>query len=111
MIAVETRRGGEKWHAELNDPFPDFHIRSWHMRGIRDFSPRFVLGGPLLRNRLFINTALQYNFQRDSVLTLPYPATSRKKNGSILLHSSTWFYPRNKSSRQPFTSVPNTLIS
>ena len=48
VVAVETRRGGEKWHAELNDPFPDFRIRSWHMRGIRDVSPRGVLGGPLL---------------------------------------------------------------
>ena len=79
VIAVETRRGGEKWHAELNDPFPDFRIRSWHMRGIRDVSPRFVLGGPLLRNRLFLNTALQYNFQRESVLTLPFPHNESKK--------------------------------
>ena len=79
VIAVETRRGGEKWHAELNDPFPDFRIRSWHMRGIRDVSPRFVLGGPLLPNRLFINTALQYNFQRESVLTLPFPGNESKK--------------------------------
>ena len=79
VIAVETRRGGEKWHAELNDPFPDFRIRSWHMRGIRDVSPRSVLGGPLLRNRLFINTALQYNFQRESVLTLPFPHNESKK--------------------------------
>ena len=28
VIAVETRRGGEKWHYDLNDPFPDFRIRS-----------------------------------------------------------------------------------
>ena len=79
VIAVDTRRGGEKWHAELNDPFPDFRIRSWHMRGIRDVSPRFVVGGPLLRNRLFLNTALQYNFQRESVLTLPFPHNESKK--------------------------------
>lgn len=79
VVAVETRRGGEKWHAELNDPFPDFRIRSWHMRGIRDVSPRAVLGGPLLHNRLFLNTALQYNFQRESVLTLPFPRNESKK--------------------------------
>jgi len=79
VIAVETRRGGEKWHAELNDPFPDLRIRSWHMRGIRDVSPRGVLGGPLLHNRLFINTALQYQFQRESILTLPFPRNESKK--------------------------------
>ena len=32
-----------------------------------------------LRNRLFINTALQYNFQRESVLTLPFPHNESKK--------------------------------
>ena len=79
VVAVETRRGGEKWHAELNDPFPDFRIRSWHMRGIRDVSPRGVLGGPLWQNRLFLNTALQYNFQRESILTLPFPHNESKK--------------------------------
>ena len=79
VVAVETRRGGEKWHAELNDPFPDFRIRSWHMRGIRDVSPRAVLGGPLLRDRLFLNTALEYNFQRQSILTLPFPHNESKK--------------------------------
>lgn len=79
VVAVETRRGGEKWHAELNDPFPDFHIRSWHMQGIRDVSPRAVLGGPLIHNRLFVNTALQYSFDRISVLTLPFPHNESKK--------------------------------
>ncbi len=24
VVAVETRRGGDKWHADLNDPFPGF---------------------------------------------------------------------------------------
>ncbi|MDP9115109.1 MAG: Plug and carboxypeptidase regulatory-like domain-containing protein, partial [Acidobacteriota bacterium] len=79
VVAVETRRGGEMWHADLNDPFPDFCIRSWHMCGIKDVSPRGVLGGPLLPNRLYLNTALQYNFQRESILTLPYPRNGSKK--------------------------------
>src|SRR6202035_5888606 len=66
VVAVETKRGGEKWHTDLNDPFPDFRIRSFHMRGIRDESPRFALGGPLIKERLFFTSALQYYFQRDS---------------------------------------------
>ena len=39
----------------------------------------FVLGGPLIHNRLFINTALQYNFQRESNRTLPFPHNESKK--------------------------------
>ncbi len=73
VVAVETRRGGEKWHAELNDPFPDFRVRSFHLRGIRNETPRAYVGGPLIPNRLYINTALQYFFQRDSNRTLPFP--------------------------------------
>jgi hypothetical protein len=79
VIAVETRRGGEKWHYDLNDPFPDFRIRSYHMRGIRNETPRFVLGGPLIHNRLYFNTALHYVWQRDSVRTLPFPFNESKR--------------------------------
>src|SRR5208282_2818201 len=28
VVAADTRRGGEKWDYSLNDPFPDFFIRS-----------------------------------------------------------------------------------
>ncbi len=79
VVAVETRRGGEKWHYDLNDPFPDFRIRSYHMRGIRNETPRFALGGPLLHNRLYVNTAFQYFYQRDSVRTLPFPFNESKR--------------------------------
>src|SRR5260370_5834372 len=78
VIAVETRRGGEKWHAELNDPLPAFRIRSYHMRGIRNETPRGVLGGPLIHQRLYINTALQLFYQKEPSLTLPFPRNESK---------------------------------
>ncbi|HEY2844580.1 MAG TPA: TonB-dependent receptor [Bryobacteraceae bacterium] len=79
VVAVETKRGGEKWHADLNDPFPDFRIRSFHMRGIRDESPRFVGDGPLVKDRVFISSALQYYFRRDSDRTLPFPYNESRR--------------------------------
>lgn len=79
VVAVETRRGGEKWHSELNDPFPDFRVRSWHMRGIRNETPRFVVGGPIIANRLYVNTALQYYYQRSPSRTLPFPYNESKQ--------------------------------
>jgi hypothetical protein len=79
VVAVETRRGGEKWHAELNDPFPDFRVRSWHMRGIRNETPRAFLGGPLIHERLYFHTALVYYYQRDSSRTLPFPYNESKQ--------------------------------
>ena len=73
MIAVETHRGGEKWHADLNDPFPDFRIRSYHMRGIRNETPRASIGGPLIRERLYVITALQYFLDKVPSRTLRIP--------------------------------------
>ena len=79
VVAVETRRGGEKWHAELNDPFPDFRIRSWHMRGIRNETPRAVLGGPLIPNRLYFISALTYFFEKTPSRTLGFPYNESKR--------------------------------
>src|SRR5260370_9999339 len=64
VVSVETRRGGDKWHADLNDPFPDFRFRSWHMDGIRDASPRFVLGGPIIADRLYFAQTVQYDLKK-----------------------------------------------
>jgi hypothetical protein len=33
VVAADTRRGGEKWGYSLNDPLPDFFIRSGHLDG------------------------------------------------------------------------------
>jgi len=79
VIAVETRRGGEKWHAELNDPFPDFRVRSYHMVGIRNETPRFVVGGPLIRNRLYFTSSLQYLLDKVPSRTLSFPVNESKQ--------------------------------
>src|ERR1019366_8746101 len=33
VVSAETRRGSDKWDYSLNDPFPDFRIRSGHLEG------------------------------------------------------------------------------
>ena len=73
VVAVETRRGGDKWHYDLNDPFPDFRIRSDHMHGIANETPRAVLGGPVIKDRLFIISSLLYFLDKRTERTLPWP--------------------------------------
>jgi len=72
VIATETRRGGEKWAYSLNDPFPDFFIRSGHLEGVRDATPRFNLSGPLLSNRLYFLEGAEYLLNKQEVHTLPF---------------------------------------
>ena len=78
VVSVETRRGGEKWHFELNDPFPDFRIRSWKLRGLRDASPRISFSGPLIANKLFLSQGAEYHIAKTSVRTLPFPFNESK---------------------------------
>ncbi len=79
VVAVETRRGGEKWHGDLNDFFPDFRIRSYHMRGIRNETPRAVLGGPLIADRLYFISALEYFLDKVPNRTLGFPYNESKQ--------------------------------
>lgn len=79
VVAVETRRGGDKWHADLNDPFPDFRIRSYHMRGIRNETPRASIGGPIIKDRLYVMTALLYFLDKSPNRTLPFPFNESKR--------------------------------
>jgi len=79
VVAVQTRRGGESWHAELNDPLPEFRFRSWHMRGLRDFTPRVLSSGPVIKDRLYFSSAIQYSMHKIPERTLPFPFNESKQ--------------------------------
>ena len=81
VVSVETRKGGDKWNYELNDPLPEFRWRSWHMVGLRSSTPRFNFGGPLIRNRLFVFESIQYEMRESPVITLPFPNNETRREG------------------------------
>ena len=73
VVAADTRRGGDKWDYSLNDPFPDFFIRSGHLDGVRDAAPRFNLSGPIISNHLYFLEGAEYLLNKQEVYTLPFP--------------------------------------
>jgi hypothetical protein len=79
LVSVETRRGGEKWKWELNDPFPDFYIRSWKLRGLRDATPRLNLEGPLIAGKLYFSEGLEYEYRKTEIYTLPWNDQKKKQ--------------------------------
>jgi hypothetical protein len=78
VVSVETKRGGDKWNFELNDPLPEFRILGGHLRGLRDATPRVVFNGPLIKNRLFISQGTEYALRQRPVQTLSYPNKETK---------------------------------
>lgn len=81
VVSVETRKGGDKWTFELNDPLPEFRWRSWHMVGLRSSTPRVSFGGPLKKNRLFVLESVQYEMRENPVITLPFPNNEFRREG------------------------------
>jgi hypothetical protein len=81
LVSVETRRGGDKWKWEINDPFPDFYIRSYHLRGLRDATPRFNVEGPIIEGKLFFSEGFEYEVRKVQVHTLPFPNDQKKNEG------------------------------
>jgi hypothetical protein len=81
LISVETRRGGEKWKWDLNDPLPEFFIRSYHLRGLKDATPRFNFEGPLIAGKLYISEGVDYEVRKTSIFELPFPFNQKKQQG------------------------------
>jgi hypothetical protein len=73
VVSAETRRGGDKFNQSLNDPLPESRIRSGHLVGLADASPRLNLSGPLIENRLYFLVGLEYLMSKVEVRTLPFP--------------------------------------
>lgn len=73
VVSADTRRGGDKWSFNLNDPLPEFRIRSGHLVGLKDMSPRLNFSGPLIANRLYFSEGSEYLLFKEPVRTLPFP--------------------------------------
>src|SRR5215471_1398768 len=91
LVSVETRRGGDKWKWELNDPLPEFRIRSWHMRGLRTATPRLNFEGPIIPGKLFISEGSEYEIRKTAVYTLPFPHNQKTQSGINSFTQLDWF--------------------
>jgi len=90
LVSVETRRGGEKWKWELNDPLPEFIIRQWQMRGLRSATPRLNVEGPLIPGKLYFSEGLEYEVKKVEVITLPFPNDQKKSEGVNSFAQADW---------------------
>ncbi|MBV8858934.1 MAG: TonB-dependent receptor [Acidobacteria bacterium] len=81
VTAVETRRGSEAWHFEVNDFLPDVRFVGGHPVGIAEDAPRLNFNGPLLKDRLFLSQSLAYSIAKQPVRGLSFPSNETKTEG------------------------------
>jgi hypothetical protein len=81
VTAVETRRGGERWHVEVNDFLPDLRFKGGHLVGVAEDAPRLSFNGPLMKDHLFLSQSLSYNISKQPVRGLTFPENETKTEG------------------------------
>jgi hypothetical protein len=78
VAAVETRRGKDHWHFEINDFLPDLRFKGGHIRGVAEDTPRVNFNGPLIKDRLFLSQSVSYSVAKQPVRGLPFPVNETK---------------------------------
>jgi hypothetical protein len=78
VVTAETKPGGNKWHYDLNDPLPEFRIRSGHLRGLKSATPRLSFGGPMVPDRVFFSEGLEFVENKAEIRTLSFPVNEIK---------------------------------
>jgi hypothetical protein len=73
LTQIETRPPSDAWNYRVHDFLPGFRGKSGHLRGIADFTPRVVFGGPLIKDKLNFTEELTWEVRNQPVLGLPWP--------------------------------------
>ncbi|MBZ5701549.1 MAG: TonB-dependent receptor [Acidobacteriia bacterium] len=90
VVTAETRRGGDKWEFSLNDPLPEFRIRSGHLVGLKTATPRLNFSGPLIANRLYFLEGAEYLLNKEEVRTLPFPVNETRSTAINSFTQADW---------------------
>jgi hypothetical protein len=75
LVVIRTRRAGDEWHTRLNNLDPAFRTsrsgNPFDVKGVSYFSPRLETGGPIIKNRLFVEQTAQFRYSNTDVPSRP----------------------------------------
>ena len=74
LVLIQTRRAGDRWKTRLNNLDPTFRTeRGSPVRiiGIAGFEPRAESGGPVVKDRLFVQQSAQFRYRTTEVPSRP----------------------------------------
>lgn len=73
LTRIETKAPSNAWNYRLHDFLPGFRGKNGVLRGIADFTPRLVFGGPLIKDKLNFTEELTWEVRNQPVRGLPWP--------------------------------------
>jgi hypothetical protein len=81
VTMLNTTRGGPRWSFVPNGFIPRFYRSKdnwWDILGIRSFRPRFSLGGPIVKDRVFLFNSVLYRY-----IKTPFPDLPGEQNTKV----------------------------
>ena len=97
LVVIQTRQGTNQWHFRMNDIDPSFRVdRSNNLKiiGLMEFAPRAEVGGPLVKDKLFIEQAAQYRYYATDVPSLSQDLLKVTRWGSTFTRVDANLSPR-----------------
>jgi hypothetical protein len=75
LVVLRPRRAGDEWKTRLNDLDPTFRTsrngNPFDVTGIGSLAPRIETGGPIIRERLFLEQTAQFRLSKTDVPSRP----------------------------------------
>jgi hypothetical protein len=74
LVVIQTRRASDVWKVRFNNLNPSFRTERGSPLvpiGVGSWGPRVEVGGPLIKDRLFIEQTAQYRYSASDVPSLP----------------------------------------
>jgi hypothetical protein len=74
LVLINTRKASDVWRTRINKLDPSLRTsrsNPFDVVGISSFSPRFETGGPLIKDRVFLQQAAQYQYRASDVQSRP----------------------------------------
>lgn len=75
LVVIQTRRAGSQWRMRLNNLAPTFrakrHKDLYTITGISGFGPNLSVGGPIIKDRVFVEQTAQYRYSTDDIASRP----------------------------------------
>jgi hypothetical protein len=73
LTRIDIKPPSPLWNYKFLDFLPSFRGKNDHLVGIANITPRFEVGGPLVKDKINFSQDLSYEFRRDPIRGLTWP--------------------------------------
>lgn len=78
LTTIETAPPSGTWEYKLRDFIPAFRGKNDHVVGLANWTPRFLFGGPLVKNKVNFSEEVTYEVRKQPVRGLSFPVNEIK---------------------------------